>query len=51
MPTVVIGVPARYIHSHNSIIAVPDYLHTLDLILALITRLDRATVESFTRFV
>lgn len=48
VPTVVIGVPARHIHSHSSIIHREDYDHAVDLILALIKRLDKATVAALT---
>ena len=50
VPTVVIGVPARYIHSHVSLISWQDYLNTNRLVQALIARLDSATVESLTDF-
>jgi len=44
VPSVVIGVPARYIHSHWSIIHHDDYLRALDLVVALVKRLDDRTV-------
>jgi endoglucanase len=44
VPTVVIGVPARYIHSHSSIMHIDDYAAARDLATALIMRLDRKTV-------
>jgi putative aminopeptidase FrvX len=47
VPTVVLGVPARYIHAHASIIHLDDYLATRDLVLALLVRLDEARVRSF----
>ena len=50
VPTVVLGVPARYIHSHNAIIDVNDYLHLVSLTVALARKLDAATVESLTRY-
>ncbi len=50
VPTVVLGVPARYIHSHNAIIDVNDYLHLVALTVALARRLDAATVEGLTRY-
>lgn len=40
IPSIVLGVPARYIHSHNSIIDVNDYLHMLSLAIALVHRID-----------
>lgn len=50
VPTIVIGVPARYIHSHNSIIHLRDYLATLDLVQALLRRLDAPTVAGLTQY-
>jgi endoglucanase len=50
VPTVVLGVPARYIHTHNSIIHLDDYLGTLELTLELLRRMDEATVRGFTAF-
>ena len=49
-PTIVLGVPARYIHSHNSIIHIQDYLSALDLTLQLLRILDQKTVAHFTAF-
>ena len=48
VPTVVLGVPARYIHTHVSLIHLDDYEAALRLIIALLKKLDRAAVESFT---
>ncbi|MGB9722508.1 MAG: M42 family metallopeptidase [Chloroflexia bacterium] len=45
VPCVVLGVPTRHIHSHASIIRRDDYDHTLKLLLAVLRRLDRETVE------
>ena len=50
IPSVVLGVPARYIHSHNSIIDVNDYLHMVALAEALVRRLDDSTVAGLTRY-
>lgn len=50
VPTIVIGVPARYIHTHNSIIHLTDHLNALLLVTALVERLDRAAVDGFTSF-
>ena len=44
VPCVVLGVPARYIHSHNAIIDLNDYLHMVTLATALVRRLDAETV-------
>ena len=50
IPSIVLGVPARYIHSHNSIIDLNDYLHMVTLVIALVRRLDAETVESLTTY-
>ncbi|MCZ6786964.1 MAG: M42 family metallopeptidase [Planctomycetota bacterium] len=50
VPTVVISVPARYIHSHTSVISWKDYVGTVDLVKALVGRLDAETVAGLTDF-
>ncbi len=50
IPCIVLGVPARYIHSHNAIIDLNDYLHLLSLTIALVRRLDQETVTELTAF-
>jgi len=50
IPTMVLGVPARYIHTHNSILNVQDYASALDLTLKLLMAMDSKTVESFMAF-
>lgn len=50
VPSIVLGVPARYIHSHNAVIDVNDYLHMVALAVALVRRLDQETVAGLTRF-
>ena len=50
IPSLVLGVPARYIHSHNAIIDVNDYLHLLTLTIALVRRLDAETVTQLTAY-
>lgn len=47
VPTVVLGVPARHIHSHLGFIHRDDYDHALRLVVALIERLDAAVVAGF----
>jgi endoglucanase len=44
VPTVVVGVPARHIHSHGAIIHREDYDATVRLISAVVARLDAETV-------
>jgi len=44
VPTVVIGVAARHIHSHSAIIHRDDYDHAVKLLIAVISQLDSETV-------
>src|SRR5580765_2161218 len=46
VPSLSMGVAARYIHSHISIIDRRDYEATVKLLVALVKRLDKKTVES-----
>ncbi|HSH00524.1 MAG TPA: M42 family metallopeptidase [candidate division Zixibacteria bacterium] len=46
VPSIVIGPPVRYIHSHNSIMARKDYDNTIKLVTEVIKRLDKKTVNS-----
>ncbi|MGC9334018.1 MAG: M20/M25/M40 family metallo-hydrolase, partial [Anaerolineae bacterium] len=48
VPTVVIGVPTRHIHSHNAILCRDDYDKALKLIVALVKKLDARTVTGLT---
>ena len=48
VPTIVLGVPARHIHSHVGFIHRDDYDRMLRLIVALIERLDANTIAGFT---
>ena len=48
VPSVVIGPPTRYIHSHNSILHRKDYEAVVKLIVELMKRLDQKTVRSLT---
>ena len=50
VPTVVVGVPARYIHSHVSLFNRKDFLAARKLVLEIVLGLDAARVETFTRF-
>ena len=47
VPTVVLGVPARHIHSHSSMIHRDDYDQAVKLLVALLKRLDMDTVARF----
>ena len=48
VPTVVLGVPARHIHSHSSIIHREDYDRALKLLITLVKKLDAKTVAGLT---
>ncbi len=49
VPTVVIGVAARHIHSHSSILHRDDYDNAVKLLTALVMKLDAATVAGLTK--
>lgn len=49
VPTVVLGVPSRHIHSHGAIIHRDDYDNALKLLTALVQKLDRETVAALTQ--
>lgn len=46
VPSAVIGICSRYIHTHGSIIHVDDYLAAKELLTKLVTSCDRSTVDS-----
>ena len=46
VPCIVLGVPARYIHSHNGIIDIRDYAAMVALTKALVERLSRDGLDS-----
>ncbi len=48
VPTIVLAVPARHIHSHASIIHRDDYDRALHLLVAVVGRLDQETVAGLT---
>jgi len=48
VPTVVLGVPTRHIHSHNTILRRDDFDHTAALVTALVQGLDKETVAALT---
>ena len=48
VPTVVISVPTRHIHSHGAIIQRQDFDRTVDLVTAMVERLDSKTVRELT---
>lgn len=48
VPTVVLGVPTRHIHSHNSIIRRSDFDNAVKLVTALVKKLDKKAVSKLT---
>ena len=50
VPCVVLGVPSRYIHSHNAIIDIEDYLCMVRLSIALVKRLDQEKVDELVEY-
>ena len=49
-PTITLVVPTRYTHGHNGVINRSDYDHTVELMVALIQKLDGATVKQLRDF-
>lgn len=49
VPTVVIGVAARHIHSHGAILHRDDYDRAVKLVTAVVAKLDAATVTELTK--
>jgi putative aminopeptidase FrvX len=49
VPTIVMAVPARHIHSHSAILHRADYDNALKLLTAVVRKLDAATVDGLTR--
>ncbi len=50
IPTIVLGVPARYIHTHNSIININDYINAMKLLVEVTKQLNESVVKQFTDF-
>ncbi len=50
IPTLVLGVPARYIHTHNSIFNIQDYFSALDLTQRLLMAMSSRAVGGLTDF-
>jgi endoglucanase len=50
VPTVVVGVPARYIHSHVGLFDWRDYVAARELVLQVVLRLDAAQTGRLTHF-
>lgn len=50
VPTITLAVPTRYTHAHNGIMNRADYDRTLELLVALLQRLDTDTVKELRSF-
>jgi len=50
VPTITLAVPTRYTHAHNGIMNRADYDRTLELLVALLQRLDADTVRELRSF-
>lgn len=50
VPTLYIGPPARYIHSHAGIVDGEDFDNAVKLLVAVVRKLDRDTVAGLTRY-
>ncbi|WP_213423389.1 M42 family metallopeptidase [Bhargavaea massiliensis] len=48
VPSLAICIPTRYIHSHSAILHKKDYEHAVQLLVAVIKKLDRETVDRLT---
>ena len=51
LPTINITVPARYLHSHNSLINIKDFELAVDLVTAVILRLDEKETSKISTFI
>jgi len=47
VPSIVIGVPVRYAHTHIGLMSMKDFEHTTQLVVDIIMNLDQKTVKSF----
>ena len=50
VPSIVLGTPARYIHSHNAMMNINDYEAMVALSVGMMERLDQDTVAGFTDY-
>ena len=50
VPSIVLGVPTRYIHSHHAVLQITDYLEALRLVDVLVRTLDKTAVAQLTQF-
>ena len=47
IPTIVLGIPVRYTHSHYGFISYDDYLETVKLVKAIVENLTNEVIDSF----
>ena len=47
VPSIVLGVSTRHIHSHVGILSIKDVEHLVNLLIEIIKRMDKETVENF----
>lgn len=47
VPTICIGIPVRYEHTHHTIVAYEDFKNTVDLVVTLIEKLDKKIITEF----
>ncbi len=47
IPTIVIGVPVRYIHTHYGFAALPDFKYAVEWCLKILEKLNKEIIESF----
>ena len=50
VPTIVLGIPTRYIHAHNGVLDLRDYRAAVELTVELVRALDREAVEALTHY-
>ena len=50
IPAINIGIPTRYLHSHNGIIDLDDFTKAKTLVKSLVENLDETTVKSIKSF-
>ena len=50
VPTIVLGIPTRYIHAHNGVLDLRDYRAAVELTVALARSLDQEAVEALTHY-
>jgi len=48
VPTVVLAIPTRHIHSHNAIVHRDDFDHAIKLLIKVVQELDKKTVANLT---